>query len=140
MGACINLLNQDFKLVGNGFNPGFESYDPFYVTEYGIKPEFDGKMGIDYVKDENKHLFEGKMKVEMARASFWSLQYETVKAIGGFEPREECYVSPMVDEGGNAYYRGSEHLTNTRYGGLSVFVSCFDWLYLFFLKSQTLHC
>ena len=125
VGACINLLNQDFKLVGNGFNPGFESYDPFYVTEYGIKPEFDGKMGVDYVKDENKHLFEGKMKVEMARASFWSLQYETVKAIGGFEPREECYVSPMVDEGGNAYYRGSEHLTNTRYGGLSVFGNLF---------------
>jgi len=31
----------------------------------------------------------------------------------------------MVDEGRNAYYRGSEHLTNTRYGGLSVFGNLF---------------
>ena len=83
---CINKLDSGYKLIGNGKNPGFKAYDPFYKIEVGITEEFDDKCGVDYVKDENKHLFEGKLEMNMARVSFMSMRYKTVKDMGGFEP------------------------------------------------------
>ena len=122
---CISKLNNGFKLVGNGHNPGFKAYDPFYKIDIGISEEFDGKTGVHYVKDENKYLFEGKLEMNMTRVSFMCMKYETVKQIGGFEPKKEVYVSPMVNENGKPYYRGSEHLADTKTGGLSVFGNLF---------------
>ncbi len=122
---CINKLDNGFKLIGNGKNPGFKAYDPFYKIDVGISEEFDNKCGVDYVKDENRHLFEGKLEMNMARVSFMCMRYKTVKEIGGFEPREEAYVSPSVNDNGKPYYRGSEDLADTKTGGLSVFGNLF---------------
>ena len=122
---CISELNNGFKLVGNGYNPGFKAYNPFHKIDVGISEEFDGKCGIDYVKDENKHIFEGTLEMNMARVSFMCMKYDTVIEIGGFEPKQEAYISPMVNENGKPYYRGCEHLANTKTGGLSVFGNLF---------------
>jgi len=119
---AIRQLQEGYKVVGNGKNPGFNAYDPFYKIDIGVKPEMDGKCGIDYVKPENRHLFEdGPLPMNMVRVSFMCMEYKTVKEIGGFEPRQDLYVSPMVNENGKPYYRGCEHLAETKTGGLSIF-------------------
>jgi len=122
---CIYKIEKGFKLVGNGKGEGFKAYDPFFEIKRGITEEFDDKRGIDYVKDENKYLFEDKLEMNMARVSFMCMKYKTVKEIGGFEPRKEAYIPPFVDDNGKPYYRGSEHLAGTKTGGLSIFGNLF---------------
>ena len=122
---CIDAL-KTHKVIGNCMNYGENSYDPNKVIEIGIKEEFDNKTRIDYVKDENKHFFDrGAIPLKTVRPSFVCMKYDSVKEIGGFEPREEAYVSPSVTEGGKPYYRGCENLADTKTGGLSVFGNLF---------------
>jgi hypothetical protein len=123
--VCIGKLQEGFKLVGNGWNPGFKSYDPFITIPIGITPEFDGLQGKDYVKDENKHLFDRKLEMNMARGSFWCMQYKTIEAIGGFEPRKEAWVPVNFNDNGKPYYRGCEDQANTKTGGMALFGNLF---------------
>jgi hypothetical protein len=122
---CINKLQQGYKVVGNGYNPGFKAYNPLVTIPIGITEEFDGKQSIDYVQEKNRHFFEGPIEMNMVRGSFWSMQYSTVKAIGGFEPRKEAWVPFNINENGKAYYRGCEDVSNTKTGGLARFGNLF---------------
>ena len=128
---CIEKLQQGYKVVGNGFNPGFKAYDPFISLPVGITEDFDGKQGIDYVKEENKHFFEGPLEMNMARGSFLSMQYSTLESIGEFEPRKEAWTPILVNENGKPYYRGSKGKANTKTGGLSIYGNLFPNLTMY---------
>ena len=129
---CIEKLQQGYKVVGNGHNPGFRGYNPLVTIPIGITEEFDGKQSIDYAKDENRHFFEGPpLEMNMARGSFLSMQYSTLEAIGGFEPRKEAWVPIHVNENGKPYYRGREDYVDTRLGGMSSFGNLFPCLSIY---------
>jgi len=129
--ACIEKIQQGYKVVGNGWNPGFKAYNPLVTIDIGITPEFDGKQSIDYVKDENKHFFEGPLEMQMARGSFWCIQYCTLEAIGGLEPRKEAWVPMNFNKNGKPYYRGCEDQADTRTGGLALFGNLFPNLSIY---------
>lgn len=129
---CIEKLQQGFKVVGNGFDHFYKGYNPLVTIPIGITEEFDNKQSIDYAKDETRHFFEGPpLPMNMARGSFLSMQYNTLEAIGGFEPRKEAWVPIHVNENGKPYYRGKEHVADTKTGGLSSFGNLFPCLSIY---------
>ena len=129
---CIEKHQQGYKVVGNGFDHYYAAYNPLVTIPIGITEEFDGKQSIDYVKDENQHFFKGPpLQMNMARGSFLSIQYNTLEAVGGFEPRKEAWVPIHVNKNGKPYYRGKEHVADTRKGGLSSFGNLFPSLSIY---------
>jgi len=128
---CVNKLNQGYKIVGNGYNPGFNAYNPFYDISIGISEEFDGRQGRDYAHEKNKYLFDDKLEMNMVRGSFFCIQYKTVKEIGGLEPREEAWVPMNFNENGKPYYRGFKDVADTKTGGLGLFGNLFPNLTLY---------
>jgi hypothetical protein len=101
--------------MGNGANYLVQNYDYNKVIDVGIKEEFDGMKSIDYVKEENRHIFDKPIKNLMSvRPSFLAMQYKTVKEIGGFEPRYDAYVSAELvnEEKGEYGYRGGKGLSS----------------------------
>jgi len=128
---CIEKLQQGSKVVGNGWNPGFKAYNPLVNIPVGITEEFDGKQSIDYVKEENRHFFKGPLEMNMARGSFLSMQYSTLEAIGGFEPRKEAWTPIHVNNNGKPYYRGKEKEADTKLGGMSSFGNLFPCLSIY---------
>ena len=109
---CIDLLSTH-KVIGNGINYAESSFDPNKVIEIGIKEEFDNKQRIDYVKSENKHLFEkGAIPMMTVRPSFLCMTYSSVKEMGGFEPREEAYDHPIENDEGIPVYRGNKGMSS----------------------------
>tara|TARA_R110002020_G_scaffold441912_2_gene652956 strand:- start:770 stop:1540 length:771 start_codon:yes stop_codon:yes gene_type:complete len=128
---CIESLQQGYKVVGNGWNPGFKAYNPLVTIPVGITEEFDGKQSIDYAKEENRHFFEGPLEMNMARGSFLSMQYSTLEAIGGFEPRKEAWTPIHVNNNGKPYYRGKENEADTKLGGMSSFGNLFPCLSIY---------
>lgn len=128
---CINKLQQGYKVVGNGYNPGFKAYNPLVTIPIGITEEFDGKQSVDYAKDENQHFFDGPLEMNMARGSFLSMQYSTLEAVGGFEPRKEAHTPIHINENGKPYYRGKEKEADTRLGGMSSFGNLFPCLSIY---------
>ena len=108
----------DYKISGNGTNYLVQNYDYNKVIDVGIKEEFDGMRLVDYVKEENKHIFDKPIKnLVSVRPSFFAMQYKTIKDIGGFEPRHDAYVSPkfmyVKDDGTDVYeYRGGKGLSS----------------------------
>jgi hypothetical protein len=144
-----NLTLDGYKIFGNGANYLVQNYDYNKVIDVGIKEEFDGMRSIDYVKEENRHIFNKPIKNLMSvRPSFLAMQYKTVKEIGGFEPRYDAYVSPKRvgegDDGEGIYeYRGGKalsswgnefpNLNNYKYNRL------FDYNQIGFLSTEYLH-
>jgi len=128
---CINKLQQGYKVVGNGYNPGFKAYNPLVTIPIGITEEFDGKQSVDYAKDENQHFFDGPLEMNMARGSFLSIQYSTLEAVGGFEPRKEAHTPIHINKNGKPYYRGKEKEADTRLGGMSSFGNLFPCLSIY---------
>jgi len=128
---CISKLDQGYKVVGNGFNPGFNAYDPFYDIPIGIVESMDGLQGRDYAKDETKHLFNEKLQMNMARGSFLVMQYSTLQSIHGFEPRKEAWVPMNFNKNGKPYYRGSEDVADSKTGGLALFGNLFPNLTMY---------
>ena len=109
---------QEVKIIGNGTNYLVENYDYNKVLDVGIKEEFDGKRLIDYVKPENRHIFDKPIdKLCSVRPSFMVMLYKTVKEIGGFEPRHDAYVAPKKvgekEDGRGIYeYRGGKKMSS----------------------------
>jgi len=128
---CITKLDNGFKVVGNGFNPGFKAYNPLVTIDTGITEQFDGMQSIDYVKDENRYFFEGPLAMNMARGSFLSIHYSTLEAVGGFEPKREAWVPMNFNKNGKPYYRGYEHVADTLTGGLASFGNLFPCLSIY---------
>ena len=128
---CIDKLQQGYKVIGNGFDHHYRAYNPLVTIPIGITEDFDGKQSIDYVKDENKHFYEGPLEMYMVRGSFFGIQYNTLEAIGGFEPRKEAWVPIHVNENGKPYYRGQENVADTTRGGLASFGNLFPSLSIY---------
>jgi len=126
--VCTQKLQQGYKLIGNGFDHYYKAYNPLVTIECGITEDFDDKQSIDYVKDENKHFFEGPIEMNMARGSFLCMQYKTLQAAGGFEPRKEAWIPLHINENGKPYYRGLKHAADTQRGGCSSFGNLFPCL------------
>ncbi len=102
--ACTKKLNEGFKVVGNGYNPGhnrnpdqpaFPDWDPFHIIPIGITEEFDNKRRIDYVKPENQHYFDSELPMQHVRVSFMCIKLSDILLVGGFEPRIEAYIPPV---------------------------------------------
>ena len=109
---CIEGL-KTYEVIGNCMNYSENSYDPNKIIEIGIKEEFDNKSRIDYVMDENKHLFKkGTIPLQTVRPSFVCMKYGSVKQIGGFEPRKEAYDYPRKNEEGTYVYRGNKGMSS----------------------------
>ena len=112
----VDTLTLDgYKIMGNGANYLVQNYDYNKVIDVGIKEEFDGMRAVDYVKEENRHIFNKPIKnLISVRPSFLAMQYKTVKEIGGFEPRYDAYVSAeLVNEETSEYgYRGGKGLSS----------------------------
>lgn len=101
---CIKKLDEGYVVVGNGYNPGhssnpsepaFPGWDPSHIIPVGITEEFDNKRRLDYVHPKNQHYFEGELPMQHVRVSFMCVRYSDMLTIGGFEPRDEAYVSPL---------------------------------------------
>ena len=133
---CAKKITQGYKVVGNGYNKGFNAYDPFLDIPIGITEEFDDKRNVDYVKPENLHYFEGRLEMNMARGSFLVMQYSTIKKVGGFEPRKEAWVPIHVNQNGKPYYRGYEHLADTKTLGMSLFGNLFPNLTMYKINKE----
>jgi hypothetical protein len=108
---CLGGLNQGFKVIGNGKDYP-DNFDPFKEVKIGITEEFDGALRKDYVKEENQHMFDKIMPMLKVRPSFICMYYKSVKEMGGFEPRKEAYIPPIVGndewcDNGGPHYRGS---------------------------------
>lgn len=128
---CISKLQQGYRVVGNGYNPGFKAYDPFYEIPVGITETMDNLQGRDYAKDETRHLFNEKLEMNMARGSFLSMQYKTLSEVGEFEPRKEAWVPMNFNENGKPYYRGCKDQADTKTGGLALFGNLFPNLTMY---------
>ena len=110
-----HLANGNYKIFGNGANYLVQDYDYNKVIDVGIKEEFDGMKSIDYVKEENRHIFNKPIKnLISVRPSFLAMHYKTVKEIGGFEPRYDAYVAADLvnEEKGEYGYRGGKGLSS----------------------------
>ena len=126
MNICLERL-QKFKIIGNGMDYP-DNFNPFEKTEIGISEEFDGKQFKDYVKPENQHLFDKQMPILKVRPSFICMKYGDVKLIGGFEPRTEALIPPIVEKDewnkdGEPHYRGAKGLGS--YGNLFPALVCY---------------
>lgn len=124
---CIDLLNQGYKVIGNGLDYNDE-FNPYETTKFGITKELDGATFKDYVKEENQHLFDKKMLIVKVRPSFICMKHIDVKLMGGFEPKPEAYISPLTEpdewapEGG-PHYRGNKGLGS--FGNLFPALVCY---------------
>ena len=143
----IHMINKEgFKICGNGANYLVQGYNHNKVIDVGIKEEFDGMRAVDYVKEENKHIFDKPIEQLISvRPSFLAMKYKTVKEIGGFEPRYDAYVAADLvnEETGEYGYRGGKglsswgnefpNLNNYKYNRL------FDYNQIGFLSTKYLH-
>jgi hypothetical protein len=125
---CINYLEQGYK-VGNGRDYN-DTIDPMKVCNkgIGISEEFDGATLKDYVKPENKHLFDRPLNIVKVRHSFMCMKYKDVKAMGGFEPCKEAYIPPLFKkdewcENDEPHYRGSKGLSS--FGNIFPALNCY---------------
>jgi hypothetical protein len=124
---CIELLNKGFKVIGNGRDYDYH-FNPYEITKIGITEEFDGSYFKDYVKEENKHLFNKARNIVKVRPSFICMKYKSVVEMGGFEPCKKAYVSPLVDKDkwcptGGPHYRGHKGLSS--FGNVFPALNCY---------------
>ena len=98
---CIEMLEADFKIIGNCRNYP-TVLDPDEVREYGPIPEWDDRTLRGYVREENQHLFDKKRQIATIRGSFNCLKFKTLKEVGGWESH---MFEPLIDEEGKPYYR-----------------------------------
>ena len=124
---CLSKLNEGYKVIGNGRDYA-DNFDPFKKTDIGIKEEFDGATFKDYVKDETQHLFDSVLQIVKVRPSFICMTAGSVKEMGGFEPRKEAYIPPLIEPDewcpdGGPHYRGTKGLGS--YGNLFPALVCY---------------
>tara|TARA_B100000287_G_C20500128_1_gene728782 strand:+ start:229 stop:951 length:723 start_codon:yes stop_codon:yes gene_type:complete len=102
----VSLLNQGYKVVGNGINYP-DSFDPFsipidkyqHIPDYKIPDWFANKRYVDFVKEENKHLFDRQQMSHTVRLSFICMKRSDLKQVGDFEPVWETCEKPIGPPG-----------------------------------------
>ena len=98
---CIYRLNHGFKVIGNCSNyPNL--YNPNEIRKDGPISEMDNKPLRDYVKEENRHLFDEEVNVKYIRSSFQCFLFKTLKEVGGWET---TMYEPLINEEGNPHFR-----------------------------------
>lgn len=103
---CIYLLNQGYKVVGNGMNYP-DKFDPFkepiekysHIKDYKIPEWFTNKRYIDFVKKENQHLFDIQQTSSTVRLSFMCMKRGDLRNVGDFEPSFEYIERPIGPPG-----------------------------------------
>lgn len=91
---CIDHINSDFKVIGNGINYPL-TLDPTEVK--------NGKRHIDRVQPEYQYLFNGPLFCYTIRESFMCIKRGDLKKIGDFEV---IWEEPMPDENGKYHIGG----------------------------------
>jgi hypothetical protein len=124
---CLEKISQGYKVIGNGRDYP-DNFNPFDTTEIGISEEFDNATFRDYVKKDNQHMFDMQMPIVKVRPSFICMKYGDVKSIGGFEPRQEAYISPLTEKDewcdtNEPHYRGTKGLGS--FGNLFPALVCY---------------
>jgi hypothetical protein len=125
--VCIDRLNQGYRIIGNGMDYS-DRFDPFKVTTLGITEQFDGAQFKDYVKDDCQHMFDSVLDILKVRPSFIAMMSQDVNLMGGFEPRIEAYVPPLVTKDewcdkDEPHYRGTKGLGS--FGNLFPALTCY---------------
>jgi hypothetical protein len=124
---CINRLQSGYKVVGNGIDYP-DNFDPFKRIQLGITEQFDNAMFKEYVKPEYQSMFDSVRYILKVRPSFIAMMSHDVKAMGGFEPRIEAYVPPLIKKDewcatDEPHYRGTKGLGS--FGNLFPALTCY---------------
>tara|TARA_R100000315_G_scaffold59360_1_gene35096 strand:- start:646 stop:1368 length:723 start_codon:yes stop_codon:yes gene_type:complete len=107
IGKSIEFLNQGYKVVGNGlnypdpFNPFVEPIDKWkHIKNYKIPNWMKNKKYIDFVKEENKHIFDNQQVSSTVKLAFMCMKRGDLRKVGDFEPTYE-YVDKPIGPAGN---------------------------------------
>lgn len=103
---CIEYLLQGKKIIGNGVNYP-DSFDPFkeptdkysHIKDYNIPEWFANKKYIDFVKEENKYLFDRQQNSYTVRLSFVCMRRGDLRKVGDFEGFFEYIEKPIGPPG-----------------------------------------
>ncbi len=83
--TCIETLTDEkVKIIGNGFNyPSM--IHPSKVPGISLNWIDKTKTWVDYVRDENKHIYDTDINAYSMRGSFFATKSEYIKEIGGLD-------------------------------------------------------
>ena len=91
IGVCVEHINKGIKIIGNGFNYPM-NYNPQEEARLSYWLKTKDKW-IDYIREENKHMYDLSMQVLSIRGSFMCTSYDHIKEINGFLVGGSC-LSP----------------------------------------------
>lgn len=102
----INFLSSGKKIVGNGINYP-DTFDPFkepidkysHIDNYSIPNWFANKRYVDFVKEDNKYLFDRQQTSFTVRLSFICMNRGDLRMIGDFEAFFESIEKPIGPPG-----------------------------------------
>jgi hypothetical protein len=103
---CIQHIQNGYKVVGNGINYP-DGFDPFkepidkylHIKDYKIPNWFANKRYIDFVKEENKYLFDRQQTSYTVRLSFVCMKRGDLRKVGDFEGFFEYIEKPIGPPG-----------------------------------------
>ena len=117
--TCIFHLKDDkVKIIGNGFN-----------YPYNMNPKEEARLSywlktkdhwIDYVKPENKYMFDTPLNCLSIRGSFLATRYKHIKLINGFE-----YINKPLKTG--IKEDGTEFLLIDPYGNTALYLNAYKF-------------
>jgi len=116
--VCIEYINKGIKIIGNGFNYPM-MYNPHEEARLSYWLKTKDKW-IDYIREENKHMYDVSMQVLSIRGSFMCTRYDYIKEINGFE-----YVNKELTYG--IKEDGREFLLIDPYGNTSLYMNAYKF-------------
>ena len=124
--ACITHINKGIKIIGNGFNYPitFEPQSEARLS-YWLKTK---DRWIDYVREENKHMYGADGVCLSIRGSFLCTRYDHIKQINGFE-----YVNKELTHG--IKEDGTKFLLIDPFGNTSLYLNAYKFTKYFGYKS-----
>ena len=115
---CVEHINQGIKIIGNGFNYPM-NFQPQAEARLSYWLKTNDKW-IDYVRDENKHMFDIDLQALSIRGSFMCTRYDWIKQINGFE-----YVNKPLSYGKKD--DGTEFILTDPYGNTSLYMNAYKF-------------
>ena len=116
--ACIEHINKGIKIIGNGFN-----YPMLFQPQLEARLSYWLKTKdkwIDYVREENKHMFDMNVEALSIRGSFMCTRYDHIKEINGFE-----YVNKELTYG--VKEDGKKFILTDPYGNTSLYLNAYKF-------------
>lgn len=120
--ACMDKLYGKTKVIGNG--PAYPwDFDPKQEARlsYWLKTK---DTWVDYVRDENKHIYDEKQLTFGIRGSFLCMKYGDIKRIGGFD-----YVDIPMQNG--IKDNGTEFALIDPFGNTSMYMNSYKFVKFF---------